>query len=517
MDHPVNLRELAFDRAPREPTVPRRRSSIVGYLLPVAILGGFAAAVTWALRDSLWIATPVTVVSVIASRAELVGANAPLFQAAGWVEPRPQAVVVSAMIEGIVDEVLVVEGQSVKANQVVARLVRRDSEISLQRAEADVRLRTAEILSARARLKSAQSLFDEPIGLLVALAESDASLAKVETELARLPSLSRGAQAKRIFSETEVAGKSKTPGTVPAIELRRAESQLEAAVAQVEEFRQQSTYLKREQAALAKRRDALQRQLELKIDETRAVEVAKADLEVAEAQLQQVIAVRDGARLSLERTEVKAKTNGQVLALIAKPGTRLMGIDRAAVQDASTVLTMYDPRSLQVRADVRLDDVSQVTVGQVVRIETAAHAKPLEGRVLMATALTDIQKNTLQVKLTIDNPPSVLKPDMLVQVTFMAPPRLSNSSVQPLRLLTSRELIQDADTDPTVWIADQSKGVARRRRVTIGSATTDGLVEITSGVNVGDRLIATGRESLLDGERIQVKGLDPQLGRGAAD
>jgi HlyD family secretion protein len=91
-----------------------------------------------------------------------------------------------------------------------------------------------------------------------------------------------------------------------------------------------------------------------------------------------------------------------------------MGINRAAAYDASTVTTMYDPKSLQVRADVRLDDVPQVTVGQRVRIETPASSEPLIGHVLVATALTDIQKNTLQVKLAIDDPPAVLKPDMLV-------------------------------------------------------------------------------------------------------
>lgn len=516
MTTPVNLQELAVDRAPRTTgrVVRLRRSFWTRYFAPAVILCGFAGVLGWSLRDSLWPAKAVTVVSVMASRSEVVAADTPLFQAAGWVEPRPQAVVVSALAEGIVDEVLVVEGQAVEAGQVVARLVRRDAEIELDRAEADVRLREAEVLSARAALTAAKTLFDEPISLQAALAEADATLTKVETELARLPSLMRGAEARREFSEQEVVSKTKSRDSVPAITVQRAKSDLESALAQLDEYRQQTQSLERERLALAKRRDVLRRQLELKVDETRLLADTQAKLQAAEAQVQQARAVCDAARLKLERTEVRARSAGHVMALIAKPGSRLMGINQAAAYDASTVVTMYDPKSLQVRADVRLDDVPQVISGQAVRIETPASPTPLTGRVLFATALTDIQKNTLQVKLTIDDPPAVLKPDMLVQVTFLAPPRANvEGSTPPLRLLVPREVIQGAGSDATVWLADQTSGTAKLRRVTVGSGTADGQVEIVTGLSVGDRLIAGGRESLVDGERIRITGNDPTLGR----
>ncbi|MDZ4684028.1 MAG: efflux RND transporter periplasmic adaptor subunit [Planctomycetaceae bacterium] len=516
MTTPVNLQELAIERAPRAAGrgVRRRRNFWTRYFAPAVILCGFAGVLGWSLRDSLWPAKAVTVVSVMASRSEMVAADTPLFQAAGWVEPRPQAVVVSALAEGIVEEMLVVEGQAVEAGQVVARLVRRDAEIELDRADADVRLREAELLSARAAMTAAKTLFDEPISLQAALADAEATLTKVETELARLPSHIRAAEARREFSDQEVASKTKSRDSVPAITVQRAKSDLEAALAQLDEYRQQSLSLERERQALAKRRDVLRRQLELKVDETRQVAETQAQVQASEAQVQQARAARDAARLKLERTEVKARTAGHVLALVAKPGSRLMGINQAAAYDASTVVTMYDPQSLQVRADVRLDDVPQVISGQAVRIETPASPTPLTGRVLFATALTDIQKNTLQVKLTIDDPPAVLKPDMLVQVTFLAPPRPNvEGSTLPLRLLAPREVIQGSGSEATVWLADQTSGTARLRRVTVSAAMADGQLEIVTGLNVGDRLIAGGRESLVDGERIRVTGNDPTLGR----
>ena len=215
MSTPVDLRELAFKRTPGGAgRIRRPRALWSRYVLPCVILGGCVGVMVWSLRDSLWTAKPVTVVSVVASRTDVVAVNTPLFQAAGWVEPRPQPVVVSALVEGIVDEILVVEGQAVQANQIVAKMVSRDAEIAVQRAAADVRLRAAELLAAKAGSVSAEALFNEPITLLASLADADATRAKVETELARLPALLRGAEAKRAFSEKELLGKTRMADTI---------------------------------------------------------------------------------------------------------------------------------------------------------------------------------------------------------------------------------------------------------------------------------------------------------------
>lgn len=504
----VDLQELVIERPSlrREGrSVVRRRNVMTRFILPLALLGGFVAVLGYSLGNSFWPAAPVTVFTVISSRSEVSAADTPLFQAAGWVEPRPQPVIVTALVEGIVDEMLVVEGQAVEPGQIVARLIRRDSEIALNRARANVRLREAEVAASRAALTAAESLYAEPLPLISALAEADAALAKIETELARLPTLIRAAEVKRDFSERELAGKSQVKDSIAAIAIQRVKSDLETARVQVDEHVQQTKSLERERLALTKRCDVLRRQLEIKVDETRRLSEAKAQLQVAEAQLEQSQADRDSAAMALERTEIRAKTAGHVLSLIAKPGSRLMGIDRAAINDASTVLTMYDPGSLQIRADVRLENVPRVLTGQPVLIETAVHPQPLKGRVLMATAMTDIQKNTLQVKVAIDNPPAVLKPDMLVQTTFLAPAELGRSTASlSLKLLVPQELVLGSGDAATIWVADQPSGTAKLRRIGLGSATSDGLVEVTAGLNVGDRLIVGGRESLVDGKRIRI-------------
>lgn len=503
----VNLQELASPRSarPMDQRVPRRRNWIARYLFPGAILGGFLSVLGWSLYGSMTAAKIVTVVPVMATRSEVATADTPLFQSAGWVEPRPQPVIVSALTEGIVDEMLVVEGEPLEPGQIVARLIRRDAEIELQRSEADVRLREAELKSTQAARAAAKSLFKDPLPLRIALAEAEAALSKIQTDLSKMPALMRAAESRRDFAEKDLEGKTNASDVVPLLALQRAKSEVKTAEAQYDEYRQHHRAMKREEEAVAKRCDVLSRQLELKIEETRQLADTEAKVQAAEALLQQAIAHRDAAQLKLERTDVRAKTGGTVLALLAKPGSRMMGINQAAVYDASTVITMYDPAKLQVRADVRLDDVPQVIVGQSVKIETPAVSHALSGRVLMATALTDIQKNTLQIKIALDDPPAVIKPDMLVQVTFLAPARPSaEGDLSRIKLLAPQELVQGTGSDATVWIADQSSGRAKLRRVSAGAIMTDGLREISAGLNVGDRLIAGGREALSDGDRIRI-------------
>lgn len=192
-----------------------------------------------------------------------------------------------------------------------------------------------------------------------------------------------------------------------------------------------------------------------------------------------------------------------------------MGLDANGLLDASMVMTLYDPSQLQARVDVRLDDVGKVSPGQEVRIETAAlPGQTLCGTVLTTTSQADIQKNTLSVKVAIADPPSTLKPDMLCQVTFLAPPQSSGKpgvDSDPYRLLIPRQLVETLDGTNRVWLVDLPAGAARRRSVTLGVAAGE-LVEVVSGLGSTDRLIVDGREGLEDGDRVRVVGEDQTLG-----
>ena len=503
----VNLRELAIDRAAGTASARRPRRSLLRMFIPVAILVGFAGVTAWSLRDSLIAATPVTVLPVLAMRAEIQEADTPLFRSAGWIEPRPTPVIVSALIDGIVEELCVVEGQEVKAGDPVAKLIRADAEIAMRQAKAELALQKSGLDSAHAKLTAAETYLKEPIERISMVAAADSELAKTESMLNRIPALLEAAEAKHAQAEKEVESKTKAGLAVAGILLTRAESELTVAKAGITELKAQQESLTKERAALVRRRDTLKRQLELKIEEQRQFAESQAAIEAAKAQVEQADAKLAAAELQLSRTVIKAPISGKILSLAARPGTKLMGLAPGALQDASTVVTMYDPAQLQVRADVRLENVAQVLKGQKVEIATPAVTGTVIGRVLAITSLTDIQKNTLQVKIAIDSPPPVLKPDMLVEAVFLAPPTpTSHVGEPPLRLVIPQSLVDMGSSEPMVWIADRHSGTARRRIVTLGPAVQNDLVEVTAGLSVGDRVIVSGRELVKDRQRIEIRG-----------
>ena len=509
----VDLKHLAVDRT--SPTVrsiappPRIWSR---YVLPGALIVGFRGVMAWSARDSLLPAQGVTVMPVIFSESAVQTEGAPLFKAAGWVEPRPTTVQATALAEGVVERLLVIEGQRVEEGQEVARLIDRDAELALAESKADLALKRAELQSAQAALAAAETTLQYPVQLQAALAEADAMLARAGNELAVLPLQIQAAEAKLLFAEQEYEGNRNARDAVSGRSVQRSQSALDAARAMLAELQAKQPRLKLEAEAQQRRRDALQKQLDLKTDEIRAVAESTAAVAAAEARLRQAKVAVDIAQLRFDRMSVRAPSDGVILALVAPPGKRVMGQSAIGEPEASTVVTLYDPQRLQVRADVRLEDVPKVQLGQRVEIETPSAGKPLAGEVLAITSLTDIQKNTLQVKVTIKDPPDRVKPDMLVQVTFLAP-KIDTSATatsHKMRVFVPRSLVETGEGGNTVWLADLTAGVARRKPVQLGAALPGGLVEV-EGLTPADKLIVAGRESLNDGDRIRVTGDDTSL------
>jgi HlyD family secretion protein len=509
----LDLRQLAVDRRGLTNAPQRRRRMISRYVLPAAVVLGFVGMLTWAVRDSLLPAKPVTVVPVVVTRAEVQQAGTPLFQAAGWVEPRPTPVLVSALAEGVVQDLLVVAGQQVQQGEPVARLIDADAQLALKQAEADLALRHAERASAEAELEAARLRHEHPVHLEAALAEAQALLAKAETERAQLPFLIQAAQARADFARRELERRQAATGIVTGSEVQQARSNHDSALAELEELQQRQPRLERQIAALRRQADALQTRRELLIDETRQLAAAEAQLQAAQARETQARLAIESARLQLDRMTVRAPVAGRVLELMTRPGARVMGRSSQAAEDSSNVVSLYDPALLQVRADVRLEDVPLVTPGQPVEIETASAPGPIRGEVLYATSSASIQKNTLEVKVALHAPPETIRPEMLVSATFLAPdqPGVGPAESPRERLLIPRQLVEGDADSAAVWLADDGN-VARRKNIRLGRAGTAELIEVLAGLSPTDKLIAGGRDGLTDGERITITGEDPSIG-----
>ncbi len=417
-----DLRELAVRRGPdKSKQVALRRRWWTRYGLPGVLLAGFVGLTVWAGRDWFRMAQTVPVQPAVLSQAQMQTAGTSLFKAAGWIEPRPTPIHVPAMASGVIKELFVVEDQAVEAGEVIARLDPTDAKLKVRMAKADRALKQATRDRARATLHKAQLLYDHPLTLRATLASAEAEAAQLQTALAVIPYEIEELQRERDVARQDFEGKQKAAGTLSEIALIEAKKRLEASNAAVDKAQECRCSLYKQLAALERQVQALREQLSLRVEQQGNLAEARSGLAEAEAALHEAEVAVAVAELELQRMQIHAPVRGRVYQLLSTPGLRV-GISSLRLPDqSSAVVSLYQPERLQVRVDVRFEDLPKVRPGQPVRMQSPAFEEPLQGQVFFLGSEADIQKNTLLVKVVIDNPPPVLKPEMLVEVTFIAP------------------------------------------------------------------------------------------------
>jgi RND family efflux transporter MFP subunit len=482
---------VVADSAAPDPGVPPPRfrwGTRVG--LPAAILAGFALLFGGALAGALRPVSDVEAVPVV-ERPALLASAAPVgsavggdgevvVQAAGWIEPDPFPLHVTALASGVVSEVLVREGDAVTSGQVLARLVPDDARLALRRAEVehDAALESwHNAVEATRRSTAADAAAREADAALeLARAELDvqhALLVEAERLHQRRSELLAGGSIS-----TEEAQTSETARDAQAARVRAAERRVEVAAAALDSARAE---------AAAARRD-----LELRTEERRRLGLA----EVALAE----------ARLRVARLEVRAPIDGVVLRRLVEPGSPLM--TDAENAEMSRVAEVYDPARLQVRVDVPLADAGGIGLGQRARVHVEVLPdRPFEGVVSRITNRADIQKNTLEVKVALSNPAAELKPEMLARVQFLARAAEGGAVAAPVGA-TSVWAPAPAVAGGGAWVVsgfDGEAGTAARRVVTLTGAESDGWAEVAGGLQPGDLVIVSAAGDLAENRPVRVR------------
>ena len=460
-------------------------------LIPAAVLLATGGLLAYAARDALRPRLAVHVAAAIPKESvqaagtsaapgspsdpEAPPHDAPLgpaiVQAPGWIEPAPFAVSVPALAEGVVRDVLVLEGERIEAGQAVAHLIDEDARLSLRAAEATVAQRDRDVARAQAALATDESQ----------VAVKGAAVAELRDEVTR----------KRDLVPS---------GAISEGAFRRLEIRLQGAEAEV-------------------------------VAAEKVVTEARAALAQAEAAHAAAHVLRDEAALRLARMEVRSPVAGVVLARLVEPGSRISmsgkgGDPGPAGSMTGAVLRVYDPEKLQVRVDVPLADAAKVGVGTRAMVTTEALSdQTFSGVVTRVVHEANIQRNTVQFKVALDAPSPVLKPEMLTRVKFHASASaaqrrsaanggrvsggLHDTGTMTLLVPTAAVTLA-SDGKGQVWVVDTSGGgpVARRRDIAIVPSTDDGFTAVTSGLRLTDRIILDppAAPAIQDGTRLKVLG-----------
>ena len=474
-------------------------------LIVLATTGLFAVAGRETFRSEV----PVTVVPVmVKDDSEIALQEEVVVQAPGWVEADPFPMAASALADGVVQEVLVLEGDYVEKGQVIARLIDDDARIAVQRAEANADEKQAALEVAQANLQEAERNWEHPIELNRKLKTAEARLEETRAEFKRWPHRLARIEAETVYLQKElqrveplVAG-----GSANDIEVIRARQDLEARLAELEVVRLQESVLKAHINEWEAEVEAARMNFRLRIADTRALAEAAAAVAQARAMLLAAEADLDDARLRFERMTIRSPSDGKVMVRLAEPGAKLMlHMDNP---HSAQVARLYDPERLQVRVDIPLVDAAKVGVGQPAEIVVdVLPDRVYRGSVSRVVHEADVQKNTLQVKVAINDPTSEIKPEMLARARFFGRAESSIDNEEQNQygsLLIPKSAVHGDEGSRYVWVGDQSNGTAVRTPITLGTRKIDDWVSITDGLQPGDRVITNPPRNLADGTPVRI-------------
>jgi multidrug efflux pump subunit AcrA (membrane-fusion protein) len=464
----TDLQALSVRRSgPSGPTLRPPRRWLSRFLLPLALLVGFAGLVVYASWEFLLPAAPVSVTPVIAHRGIVQAAGVELFSATGWIEPRPTPIEVTALAEGVVEELLVLPSQVVQKNQVVARLIDRDARLALEVVEQDLAERLVRVDSAKAELADAQAQFTAAQVAFRAeetLYQNNATF-KVRFEQARAQYHSAQAKVKQAESrlkETQVRVR-QGQVAVDAAQLRLERMQVRAPAAGVV--------------------------MQINTVPGRMVGVRSVTPGVSDSLIMLYDPNSLQARVGVPLSKFQFVRPGQPawVEVDVAAGERLLG----------TVL--FDTH------EVDANNTRVVVKVAIVRPPAATLHWPtsLPGMEHSASELL-MQSLSLTVQ-ELQGPLKKLRPGMLATARFISPAIESQESGgEVLRLMIPRRLVLQEGNQARVWIVNQAESRAQLAPVSLGRGTQGDFVEVAEGLLPSDKLITTGRERLTAGQRLRI-------------
>lgn len=453
---PADLRSLS--RGPSVIAIPKPRIRLgTRVLLPLAILLSAAALIAYSARATLMPSIDVWVVPVVASpempadgTSDAAAAQAPstvLVQAPGWIEPNPYAVTVQALAEGVISEVLVLEGEPVAADQVVARMIDNDARLSVRLAEANFDAEKAGIERAQAELKAAE-----------------ARAAEVRDE----------AERKRPLCES---------GGISEGQLARLELRLSAAEREIDAFRAA--------VAVAEARVKSHRVL---CDEAR-LRFSRMEIRAPSDGVVLQRLVEPGARISMNTLGADAAMG---IVRLYHPDRLQVRVD-VPLADVSKIVPGGG-----THAEIETEAVPGVVFkGEVIRVVPEANIQ--RNTVQFKVGIKDPGPNAAALK------PEMLARVRFLGKGAASTIGANPHAATPFRTnLASAQIQIESEEKGHVWIADHSHGtsgpVALRRPVILAQSSTIGRTDVLEGLNPGDRIIVDPPPTLREGSRIHILG-----------
>jgi len=236
----------------------------------------------------------------------------------------------------------------------------------------------------------------------------------------------------------------------------------------------------------------------------------REQISVAESQ----VAVQQTA---LDDMVIRAPFSGVAISKDAQPGEMVSPVSAGGGFTRTGICTIVDMRSLEIEVDVNESYINRVTPDQPVAAVLDAYPEwQIPGKVITMVPTADRQKATVLVRIAfdpstssgspgatrgIDLDPRIL-PDMGVKVTFLREADDDATTAARPVALVPKAAVRTENGASYVFLVQQD--TVQRRAVQTGGTDGDRL-EVTAGLNGGERIVVSPPAELAEGTPIVIK------------
>jgi membrane fusion protein, heavy metal efflux system len=177
-------------------------------------------------------------------------------------------------------------------------------------------------------------------------------------------------------------------------------------------------------------------------------------------------------------TQITAPIDGTVISRKVGPGQHVRA------DSGEALYTIADTSTMWLKAQVFEQDIAFVRIGQEIEVRvSAAPNRIFKARISAISSASDLTTRRVVVRSEIGNPDGALKSEMFASVKIAIEEALTTPAVP------AEAVIREGDV-ATVWVETEPM-LFKRRLVDIG-IQQDGLVQIRSGLDFGEFVVARG-------------------------
>jgi RND family efflux transporter MFP subunit len=231
------------------------------------------------------------------------------------------------------------------------------------------------------------------------------------------------------------------------------------------------------QVRLKEAKQTLDRSVELNkrgLLATAPLEAAQANHASLQAQLNSAQQALVEAETALDYASVVAPFDGLIIDRFAEPGN--------TAQPGMSLLSLYNPSSVRVEANVREARAIHLKLGQVLSMEIPSKSLVTQAEIEELVPAGNVASRTFLVKAQIRDIDGLL-PGMYARL--MVPAGTAK------RILIPQNYVAEVGQLNIVWVLQDSSGQAQveKRFVKTGLVHEQGMIDVVSGLSAGERLL----------------------------